>query len=195
LFAKLEQRQREVATAIEERPWSMTWRTRHSRSLLGVELHHDDLVIAVVRYQPSARTDTVARLNAALGCDYPLDLPVDVVAALLGFSFDRASDLAPQLNAPAEPETIAGLLLVLSALRHGDLDAMPLWRHYAGHAHATVRATALNIALAYNYESLLEERSLLEPDPEMRAEIEAALDDGIAPPVWDPYPREETGEP
>ena len=50
-----------------------------------------------------------------------------------------------------------------------------------------IRETIVNIAVAYNFESLLEERTLLEPDEELRGEIERMLDAGLAPPHWDPY--------
>src|SRR5690606_29566893 len=96
-------------------------------------------------------------------------------------------DLEPALRRATDPEEIAGLLLVLSALRHSELEAHATWRELADHPEVVVRATVANVALAYNFESLLEERSLLEPDPGLRAEIEAALDDGIEAPQWDPW--------
>lgn len=191
LALKLEARGREVAAQAEGHPWSMSWRLRFSRSHFTLEVHHDELFVVEVRYRPSPHGDVVATMNATFGCDYPLDLPLDAIATLLGFPFDGATDLEPILDASEDPAEIAGILLVLSALRHSELDAHVLWRRFAAHPHELVRTTVANIALAYNFESLLEERSLLEHDPGLRTQIEEALDAGIDPPDWDPWARAE----
>ncbi len=78
--------------------------------------------------------------------------------------------------------------MVISALRHSDLDAQSLYRTWAKHPDPVVRATVCSIAAAYNYESLLELMSLDEGDAQLREEIAAVLDEGIAPP--DPEPSE-----
>ena len=85
------------------------------------------------------------------------------------------------------PEQLAGLLLVLSALRHGDLGALELYRRYVDHPATVVRSTVGDIAVAHNHEVLLEEMSVREPDAELRTEIEALLDEGIEPVEHDPY--------
>lgn len=187
LALKLEARQVEMGAQAPGQPWSCTWRLRHSRAWLTIEMHHGDIFVVEVRYRPAAHQNVVAHMNATFGCDYPLDMPLDAIATLLGFPFDGVGDLEPALRRASDPEEIAGLLLVLSALRHSELEAHATWRELADHPEVVVRATVANIALAYNFESLLEERSLLEPDPGLRAEIEAALDDGIEAPQWDPW--------
>jgi tetratricopeptide (TPR) repeat protein len=193
LALKMEARQKEMSAQAPGQPWSSTWRLRHSRAYFTIEAHHDDIFVVEVRYRPAPHERVVAHMNATFGCDFPRDMPLDAIAVLLGFAFDGAGDLEPALERADDPEEIAGLLLVLSALRHSQLDAHALWRAYAGHAEPVVRATVANIALAYNFESLLEERSLLEPDAGLRAEIEAALDEGIGPPGWDPWASHGTG--
>jgi len=186
LATKVEVRQREVSAQAEGAVWSVTRRTRHSRSYLSVELHHRDVFVAEVRYRPAPHAKSIARMNAHFGCDYPEDMPIDAVAALLGFQFDAIEDLTARLDATSEPDEIAGLLTVLSALRHSDLGIVRFYRRYMDHPEPVVRTTLCNIFVAYNYESMLEEMCLMEPDAEIRAQIEPLLNEGIPVPVFDP---------
>ena len=184
---KMSARQRRVAEQAPGRVWSISRRTRHSRSILTIELHHRDVFVAEVRYRPSRDHTVVKRLNADLGCDYPTDMPVDAVAALLGLQFEQSTDLQGRLDATADPEEIAGLLLVLSALRHSDLCMTRIHRRYMDHPDSVVRTTLCNIFVAHNHESLLEEMSVLESDDEIREQIESVLDEGIGIVQYDPY--------
>ncbi len=174
-----ERRQRETNRQADGLVWSRTRRTRHSRSYLSYELHHDDVFVIDVRYAPSRHTSVVERMNAHFGCDYPRDMPVDVIAALLGFGFDSASDLQNELEATAEPQALAGLLSLLSALRHSDLSMFPIFRRYMDHPDAGVRTTLWNLFAAYNFESLLEEALLVEEDEETQEQLRTLLDEGI----------------
>lgn len=187
LTLKLAERQAQVAQQARGHVWSTTRRTRHSRSYLAIEVHHGDIFVAEVRYRPSPHVGVVEAMNAHFGCDYPTDMPVDAVAALLGFQFDGAADLEAELGRATDPEQLAGLLYVLSALRHDEPGALPLWRSHLGHPSVEVRSAIVDIAVAYNYEALLEEMSVREPDPELRAEIETLLDEGIPVPDDDPW--------
>ena len=187
LTLKLAERQAQVAQQERGQVWSLTRRTRHSRSYLTIEVHHRDLFVAEVRYRPSPHVGVIEAMNAHFGCDYPTDLPVDAVAALLGFQFDGAPDLEAELARATDPEQLAGLLYVLSALRHDDPGALPIWRRHLEHPSIEVRSTIVDVAVAYNYEVLLEEMSLREPDPTLRAEVETLLDEGILIPEEDPW--------
>jgi tetratricopeptide (TPR) repeat protein len=167
------------------RVWSISRRTRHSRSILTIELHHRDVFVAMVRYQPAPHGAVVDAVNQRFGTDYPRDLPIDALAALLGFRFDGADDLGTRL-ATADAATVAGLLQVMSALRHDDLGVTALYRRFLDHPDLAVRSTLYNICVAHNHEALLEEACTSEPDAEIRAQIEGILDEGIAPVLWDP---------
>jgi len=185
---KIERRREKLAEQAPGSVWSMSRRLRHSRGYLAIERHHGDIFTAMVRYSPSPHPGPVAAMNARFGTEYPQDLPVDALGALLGFQFDHATDLEAKLDATDDPEIAAGLLLVISALRHSDLDAQQLYRTWSTHDAASVRATICTIATEYNYESLLETMSAAEPDAQLRAEIEAVLDEGL--PMPDLLPSE-----
>jgi tetratricopeptide (TPR) repeat protein len=195
LTHKIAARQRLVSEQARGHVWSLTRRTRHSRSYLTIEVHHRDMFVAQLRYQPGSHAEVIEAMNAHFGCDYPTSLPVDAVAALLGFQFDSARDLAAELPQASSAEQLAGLLLVLSALGHGDLGVLELYRRYLDHPESVVRSTLVDIAVAHNHEVLLEEMSLREPEPELRQEIEALLDQGIPMPEDDPYAEGEEGDP
>jgi hypothetical protein len=187
LQLKIGARERRVTAQQRGRVWSISRRTRHSRSILTIELHHRDVFVAEVRYRPSEHTGVVVAMNREFGCDFPQDMPVDVVAALLGFRFEGARDLESQLDATSDPEIIAGLLQVLSAIRHSDLGIVRLYRRYLDHPAEVVRSTLYNVFVAHNHESLLEEATVTERDATVRAQIESVLDEGIAAIEWDPY--------
>jgi hypothetical protein len=187
LQLKIGVRERRVTAQQRGRVWSISRRTRHSRSILTIELHHRDVFLAEVRYRPSEHSEVVVAMNREFGCDFPPELPVDVVAALLGFRFEGARDLESQLDATSDPEIIAGLLQMLSALRHSDLGIVRLYRRYLDHPAEVVRSTLYNVFVAHNHESLLEEATVTERDEGLRAQIESVLDEGIAAVEWDPY--------
>lgn len=187
LMLKLQARQERTNAQRPGRVWSVSRRTRDSRAYLTIEVHQGDIIVGEVRYRPSPHESVIRELNEHFGTAYPLDMPLDAVAALLGFAFDRSDDIEARLDASSDPDEIAGLLQVLSALRHSDRSMTRIHRRYMDHPDPMVRATLCNIFLAYNFESLLEEMSAIEPDPELRGQIEAALDEGIAPPDDDPY--------
>jgi tetratricopeptide (TPR) repeat protein len=187
LQLKIGTRERTSCAQGRGRVWSIARRTRHSRSIFTIELHHRDVFVAELRYRPSRHTQVIARLNAHFGCDYPVDLPVDALAALLGFRFERAQDLELELARTQDGDAIAGLVQVLSALRHSEPGVTALYRRWLDHPDETVRSTLYNIFIAHDHESLLEEACVLEPDHELRAQIEGVLDQGIAPVTWDPY--------
>ncbi len=187
LQLKIGARERHTTAQGRGRVWSISRRTRHSRSILTIELHHRDVFVAEVRYRPSRHTAVVARMNQHFGSDYPVDLPIDALAALLGFRFESARDLEIELSRTRDGDAAAGLLQVLSALRHSDPSVTTLYRRWLEHPDETVRSTLYNVFIAHNHESLLEEACVVEPDADIRAQIEGVLDDGIAPVAWDPY--------
>ncbi len=172
-------RQRETNRQADGAVWARTRRTRHSRSYLSFELHHDDVFVIDVRYTPARQTAVVERMNNHFGCDYPVDMPVDVIAALLGFGFDSARDLQNELEVTSEPQALAGLLSLLSALRHSDLSMFRTFRRYMDHPDVGVRTTLWNIFAVYNFESLLEEALLIEEDPEVLEQLRSLLNEGI----------------
>jgi tetratricopeptide (TPR) repeat protein len=197
LQLRMTEREQLVTQQTPGRVWSISRRTRHSRSIFSIELHHRDVFVAEVRYRPSLHSAVIAAINARFGSEYPTDLPIDAAAALLGLRFDASADLEAQLAAldpVSDGEVAAGLLLLVSALRHDDLAVTSLYRRWIEHEDPIVRSTLYNVFVAHNHESLLEEACVTERDAEMLGQIEGVLDEGIAPVLWDPYRDYSTGD-
>jgi hypothetical protein len=83
---------------------------------------------------------------------------------------------------------------VISALRHTDLSMVRVYRRYMDHPDPVVRTTLCNVFAAYNFESLLEEMTVIEPDAEIAAQLERLLDEGIPVTELDPYSDYSTDE-
>jgi hypothetical protein len=180
---------RQMLAQHAERVPSETYRTRYSRAYLGIQAHPGDLLLAEIRYQPARHQVAIELVNAELGLDLPLDVPVDAVGAVFGFPFVQAGQVEAALAERAEdPGRMAGLVGVLGALLEGDLLASLRLRQLAHHHSAVVRAAVGNVALGYNLEFLLHEMCLahelggVEADDRLAREVEGVLATGIANP-------------
>lgn len=158
---------------------SMTWRTAHSGSYLTIEAHFGEIFVGEVRYRPSSHPGVVAAMNATFGSYFPTDLPVDVIGALLGFDFQTVDMLEAELAQETDPGNALGQLQIATALAYGDLDAVTRLRPYFDHDSPSYRAQALNFLLPYNYEYLLEELVLSEPEAQLSEQLHRMLNQGI----------------
>lgn len=159
---------------------SMTRRTAHSGSYLTFEAHFGQLLVGEVRYRPTSHPQMVEAMNAAFGSYFPTDLPVDVIGALMGFDFMTIDMMEQELARETDPGNVLGQLQIATALTYGDLDAFARLRRYFDHEDASYRAQALNFLLPYNYEFLLEELVLTEPDAELAGQVQRILNEGIS---------------
>ncbi|MEU7897129.1 hypothetical protein AB0B45_30220 [Nonomuraea sp. NPDC049152] len=157
---------------------SMTWRTSASGSYLSIEAHMGKLFVAEARYRPNPNPEVIEKLNAEFGSTFPVDLPVDVVGALLGFDFRPLELWEEELAVEEDPGHVLGQMEIAIALAHGDLDAVDRLRPYFSHETPGVRVHLLNYARQYNLEFLLEELVLAEDDPTLIEQINRSLDKG-----------------
>ncbi|MBB6036409.1 hypothetical protein [Phytomonospora endophytica] len=139
------------------RPWSQSWRTKHSGSHFTLEVHQRDLFVLSVRYRPSPHLEAMERSNAHNETRLPLDLPPDVACAMDGFVWADVPDLEADLAAAGNPAEIAGLLRVLAALWDGDFDKLTGLRRWAAHPSHVVHAALWDAALQYNLQFLCDE--------------------------------------
>lgn len=163
---------------------STSWRSLWSRSILSLEQHQDDLFVIELRYQPSKHPEVLRELSSPLGllgARWPVDLPLDVAAALLGFPFQQAAELTEALRDPAQAEDAPFLLLALAALRHGELGVAALLREHSRSGDLRRRAAAAIAADRLGYTMLLHEMCAAEPDGELRRQIAARAAFGPSP--------------
>lgn len=191
-FSRKMRAQRKGATA------RFTRRTLFSRSHLAVEIHRGGLYVWEIRYRPSRHTAVMEQFNRQFGTSYPIDLPFDVIGALMGFDFALPEWLEERLEQQSDPGQIAAYLQVIAAVRHCDLSVTDLLQKYAGHEALQVRAAIVNIAIQYNWEFLLENIGINESSPELLQFIDQVLSDGIAPQQFnelgEPIEGDEDGE-
>jgi tetratricopeptide (TPR) repeat protein len=161
------------------RPPSETWRTVHSRSYLTLEQHGQILVLAA-RYRPGHHGQVVERVNAAFGCAYPTDLPLDVLAVLGDYPVMDTGALEAALDDQDEPEQTAAILRLLGALWHGDLAALTRLGGYLASPERVVRAQAVNLALDHGLDFLVDRLCLTETDEEILGQIEEIADTRLA---------------
>ncbi|WP_084957019.1 hypothetical protein [Thermoactinospora rubra] len=157
---------------------SMTWRTAASGSYLSIEAHAGLFFVAEARYRPNPNPSVIEAINAEFGSTFPPDLPVDVAGALIGFDFRPLELWEQELAVEDDPPQILGKLEIATALAYGDLDAVDRLRPYFLHDEPGFRAHALNYALRYNLDFLLEENLLDETDEYLAEQIHKLLDQG-----------------
>jgi hypothetical protein len=120
--------------------------TMHSRSRLSIE-DSPQCAVVDIAYRPMPDERVVARANERFGWDMPLDVPADVVAALLGFSCNSARQwLEPDPRTEDDPQAVAG---ALSVLYYMDEPSLPeLLRDLASHPSEVVRDTVSELQRA-----------------------------------------------
>lgn len=152
---------------------SMTWRTMQSQSYLSVEIHTREVVCAAVRYEPAPASHraTVERLNAEFDTAYPVDLPLDVIGALTGFTWGTEETLAHNLAPDVPAGQVGEMVRVMYALRHDDLGAVARLREFARHPESEVRDATVRAAAWYGHHFLLYEALAAETDPQRRAAV------------------------
>lgn len=160
-----------------------THRSIFSRAQLTTELHVHGLYVWEVRYRPSPHSaPVISRLNERLGTCYPTDMPTDALGATLGFEYMPARLLEARLAEQTDPGAVAAYIDVLCAVRHSDLAVTELLRPYLRHQDERVRGALANAAVRYNWQFLLEDLALHEPEGPLRTFLEEVLQSGIAPP-------------
>ncbi|MCB9794294.1 MAG: hypothetical protein H6741_16390 [Alphaproteobacteria bacterium] len=181
---------RDMRRQLEGGNCRFTRRALFSRSLVGYELHQSNLWVWDIRYDPNPFPELIERLNAIIGTALPTDLPFDVCGAMLGFDFMPASELEGTLAELDDPQSVPAYLRVIAALRHSEPEVLGLLRRYLHDEDIDVRASVANLCLRYDWLGLLEDLAVLEPDPELEAQLLSVLEQGIAPPEYT-----ELGEP
>jgi hypothetical protein len=150
-------------------------RTLYSRATVRLDWY-DSLggaVCAEIAYAPAGQHETIRALNERFRLHYPLDVPVDVPALLLGLEAVSAPALLEHVTRRRTdaPDLLVGYLNRLAILTQPDV-AGPL-RPFMSHPAAEVRKTVIRLASRMAPE-LLGEMQRTETDPDLRARIAAA---------------------
>lgn len=154
---------------------SLSARTSLSRSVITIE-DHQGVFVVQVRYEPAQHQDQILALNAQFGAHYPADMPLDVVAALLGFYFEDAKVLLSFIAESFDPDEIALYAHILSCVQHGELSLVEALRPLLTHRDEQVRLIAAEIAIRQRFTPLILGRLFNEPDEQLREHLLERLD-------------------
>lgn len=146
---------------------TLSARTIISRSVISVE-EHEGVFVVQVRYEPASHQEQIQALNAQFGSHYPHDLPLDVVAALLGFYFEDAQALLAFITEAQDAEEIGLYMHILACVRHGEVGLAEVLRPWLEHRDEQARMIAAEIALRQGFRPLVQGRQFSEPDDELR---------------------------
>lgn len=178
----------------EQRPGALprfTRRAYFSQSHVGIEMHARGEYHWHIDYRPSPWTGGVIEdFNRVTGLHLPVDLPVDVAAAVHGFEFLDAGWLEAELAREASPGRRSALVSVALGVAADDLASAA---HIARSALAwgePEQVAVANAAIQYNWEFLLEELGWSTTSPELRQQLERVLIAGLPAPALN-----ELGEP
>jgi hypothetical protein len=157
-------------------------RTLYSRSTVRLDWY-DSLggaVVAEVAYAPAGQHETIRALNERFRLHYPLDVPLDVPALLLGLEAISAPALLEHATRGIDdPDLAVSYLNRLVILTQPDV-AEPL-RRFVNHPAPEVRKTVIHLA-AQLAPGLLGEMQETETDPDLRARLAAARASAGSPP-------------
>jgi hypothetical protein len=129
-------------------------------------------LFAEIDYASASQPGTIEAFNDRFDFDYPLDVPVDVPSLLLGLDAIAVPRLQAQMDRTDDPNRLQFYLYFLAILTNPDI-AEPL-RPYATHPSPLIRGTVISLA-AQKAPELLHVMRKSETDPDLRAQIEAAL--------------------
>jgi hypothetical protein len=160
--------QREALRQVPGRVPSTSFRTLHSKSVVRIE-EHGDFFVAEVRYRRLSPNARLAAVNHACGTSFPLDLPVDAAAALVGLP---AADSARLLAAVAPGEKAFALHAAGVVGGEGLADAL---ERYAADPEVGVRRQVATVARWHRAMPLLRDMAERESDPRLKSELTAAL--------------------
>jgi hypothetical protein len=150
-------------------------RTLYSRSTVRLDWYEnlDGVVCAEIYYTPATQHNTIQSLNERFRLYYPLDVPVDVPALLLGLEAISAPALLEHMTQRVKDPNLLVSYLKCLAILTAPVIAEPLLA-FTTHSSPVVRKAVIDLAIQKAPE-LLVDMQQGETDPELQAQINEAL--------------------
>lgn len=160
-----------------------TRRAYFSDARVAIEMHRRGHYVWDITYRPARLgAEVMAAFNALTGITYPLDLPLDVAAAVHGFGFCDAAWLDAQIASETDPGQRGALISAALAVAADDVVAAARIARAAIAGGLNDQVAVANAAMQYNWQFLLEELAASTASDELRAQIATVIADGLAPP-------------
>lgn len=125
----------------------LSMRTLVSRSTISIEVHLEEVFVVHVHYEPQENQAQIQALNVQFGAHYPEDMPLDVVASLLGFYFEDDISLRSLILAALDSEETAFYVMLLACVGHGELSVVETLRPFLKDAQKVIRAASVEVSL------------------------------------------------
>jgi hypothetical protein len=122
-------------------------RTLYSRATVRLDWYEnlDGVVCAEIYYSPATQHNTIQSLNERFALHYPLDIPVDVPALLLGLEAISAHALQEHMTQRVDdPNLLASYLHCLAILTQTDITES--LRPFMNHTSPVVQKTVIELA-------------------------------------------------
>ena len=133
---------------------ALSMRTLVSRSVIRVEVHLEEVFVVHVFYEPQQNQAQIQALNVQFGAHYPEDMPLDVVAALLGFYFEDDISLRSLILSALDPEETAFYVMLLACVGHGELSVVETLRPFLKDAQKVIRAASAEVSIQKHLRAL-----------------------------------------
>jgi hypothetical protein len=150
-------------------------RTIYSRSTVRLDWYEKlgGVVCAEIYYAPATHHQTIEALNERFNLGYPLDIPIDVPALLLGLeAIPKSALLEHVTHRVSDPNLLADYLDCLTILAQPDV--ADVLRPFMNHPQPLVRQKVIHIAAA-RVPALLNQMQTTETYPDLRAQIAGAI--------------------
>lgn len=132
-------------------------------------------VVAQITYPPAGQAAVVTAFNGDADTDFPADVPVDVLGALLRFPIKDLARLRLSLDEAEDPVDITYVMGLLVAVDNDNDTLIPALRPYMTHASPQVRAKVARYAHVRAHDDLVREMLAVEQDPEAQTTMHALL--------------------
>jgi hypothetical protein len=151
------------------RPAACSFRTRWSGCVLTGECHLDYFLVVQVKYWAASHEQVVQRMNEVQGSAIPLDVPIDLAAALMSFKLIDTDKVIELLGRP--DEDFAAYLKATVAVLRGNADLDDFLLRVAGDQDPAKREVVAFVAHKFDRLSVLRSMLAGESDPNLRAKL------------------------
>lgn len=132
-------------------------------------------MVAELTYPACGHGDLIGAYNAAKDTDVPLDVPVDVLAALFGYPIKGLPRFYRVMNPDSPPADITYTMGLIVATEGHDPTLMAFLREYARHSNPQVRARVGRYAHMTGHDELVREILSVERNSAARKELVGIL--------------------
>jgi hypothetical protein len=132
-------------------------------------------VVAEVTYPLASHANLIRRYNQALDTDFPLEIPVDVVAALFGYPVKGLPRLHGAMTPDDAPGNITFVMGFLAATEGDDAVLLARFQEFSTHPDPNVRARVGRYACVRQHPELAQQMASVEENASLKEYLQGLL--------------------